>query len=99
MTTKLYHVFLENARKYIESPENVGSVSNGKKKSGAQSKNSSKIASSAPKTSSQREKDLAIAKLRREEVERQSEAALRMQEVKNRLGLEEVEELNREKVA
>ena len=30
VTTRLNHVFLEDARKYIESLENVGSVSNGK---------------------------------------------------------------------
>ena len=99
VTTRLNHVFLEDARKYIESLENVGSVSNGKEQSGAQSKKSSKIASSTSKTSSQRKRDLALAKMRREEVERQSEAALRLQEVKNRLALEEVEELNRQKVA
>ena len=97
VTTRLNHVFLEDARKYIESLENVGSVSNGKEQSGAQSKKSSKIASSTSKTSSQRKRDLVLAKMRRE-VERQSEAALRLQEVKNRLALKEVE-LNRQKVA
>ena len=39
VTTRLNHVFLEDARKYIESLENVGSVSNRKEQSGAQSKN------------------------------------------------------------
>ena len=92
VTTRLNHVFLEDARKHIESIENIGSVSNGKEQYGAQSKTSSTIASSASKTSSQRKRDFALAKMRCEGVERQSEAALRLQEVKNRLALEEVDE-------
>ena len=55
--------------------------------------------SSTSKTSSQRKKDLALAKMRREEAERQCEAALRLQQVKNQLALEEIEERNRLKVA
>ena len=98
-TTRLNHVILKDARKYIESLGNVGTVSNGNEQSGAQSIKSSRIASSASKTtSSQRKRDLALAKMRCEEVERQIEAVLRLQAVKNSLALE-VEELNRQKVA
>ena len=55
--------------------------------------------SSTSKTSSQRKKVLALANMRREEAERQCEAALQLEQVKIQLALEEIEESNRQKVA
>ena len=57
------------------------------------------MASSQSKTSSQRKKVLLLAKMRREETERKNEAALRLQETKNRLVLLELEESNRQRLA
>ena len=63
------------------------------------SKKSSAVASNQSKTFSQRKKELLLAKMRREEIERKNEAALRLQETKNRLVLLELEESNRQRLA
>ena len=61
---------------------------------------SSKVSSSkASKTSSQRQRDLLIAKHEREEVERQNEAALRLARQKQELELEQLQEENRKRLA
>ena len=97
--TRHNHIYLEDARKYLDSPEDPTSTAKAREQLSTKSNSTSKMNSSTSKTSSQRKKDLALAKMRREEAERQCEAALRLQQVKNQLALEEIEESNRQKVA
>ena len=106
--------FLSMARQYIDSLDEepaVGETSRNldsssqkpksttSKAQSSVSKKSSAVASSQSKTSSQRKKELLLAKMRREEIERKNEAALRLQETKNRLVLLELEESNRQWLA
>ena len=62
-------------------------------------KSSKTSSSKASKTSSQRQRDLLIAKHKREEVERQNEAALRLAKRKQELELEQLQEENRKRLA
>ena len=96
--TRHNHIYLEDARKYLDSPEDPNSTAKARDQLSTKSNGTSKMNSSTSKTSSQRKKDFALAKMRREEAERQCEAALRLQQVKNQLALEEIES-NRQKVA
>ena len=97
--TRHNHIYLEDARKFLDSPEDPTSTAKAREQLSTKSNSTSKRNSSTSKTSSQRKKDLALAKMRREEAERQCEAALRLQQVKNQLALEEIEESNRQKNA
>ena len=51
------------------------------------------------KTSSQRKHDYVIAKMRREEIEKQNEAAIRLAKQKKQMELDELEENNRKRLA
>ena len=51
------------------------------------------------KTSSQRKRDYVIAKMKREEIEKQNEATMRLAKQKERMELDEVEENNRKRLA
>ena len=51
------------------------------------------------KTSSQRKHDYVIAKMKREEIEKQSEAAIRLAKQKKQMELDELEEKNRKRLA
>ena len=62
-------------------------------------KSSKASSSKVSKTSSQRQRDLLIAKHRQEEVERQNEAALRLAKQKQELELEQLHEENRKRLA
>ena len=61
------------------------------------SRNPSKMASS--KTSSQRKHDYVIAKMKREEIAKQNEAAIRFAKQKKQMDLDELEESNRKRLA
>ena len=90
------HNFMEDTRRYMDGLDDLGVVERARDQLSTKSKGTSKLNSCASKSSSQRKRELALAKMRREEAERQCEAALRLQQVKNRLALEEVEENNTE---
>ena len=107
-------IFLSIARQYIDSLDKEPAVeetsrnldsSSQKPKSttfkaqSSVSKKSSTLATNQSKTSSQRKKELLLTKIRREEIERKSEAALRLQETKSRLVLLEMEEIKRQRLA
>ena len=62
-------------------------------------KSSKASSSKVSKTSSQRQRDLLIAKHKREENERQNEAALRLAKQKQELELEQLQEENRRRLA
>ena len=62
-------------------------------------KSSKASSSKVSKTSSQRQRDLLIAKHEREEIERQNEAALRLAKQKQELELEQLQEENRKRLA
>ena len=51
------------------------------------------------KTSNQREHDYVISKMKREEIEKQNEAAIRLAKQKTELELDELEENNRKRLA
>ena len=53
----------------------------------------------SPKTSSQRKHDYVIAKMKREEIEKQNEAAIRLAKQKKQMELDELEENNRKRLA
>ena len=88
---------LETSRNLDSSPQKSKSTTS--KAQSSVSKKSSAVVSSQSKTSSKRKKELLLAKMRREEKERKNEAALRLQETKNRLVLLELEESNRQRLA
>ena len=62
----------------------------------AQRDSSSKTSS---KTSSQRKHDYVIAKMKREEIEKQNEAAIRLAKQKKQMEIDELEENNRKRLA
>ena len=51
------------------------------------------------KTSSHRKHDYVIARMKREEIEKQNEAAIRLAEQKKQMELDELEENNRKRLA
>ena len=106
--------FLSTARQYMDSLDEEPAVeetsgnldsssqipkSTASKAQSSVFKKSSTVATNQSKTSSQRKKELLLAKTRREEIERKDEAALRLQETKDRLVLLELEESNRQRLA
>ena len=95
--TRHKYIFLEDAPKSIDSPEiPISTVSAGEQLS-SKLNGTNKIISSVSRTSSERKKDLGLAKMRREEVDRQCDAAICLQQVTNRLDLEEMKDINRQK--
>ena len=91
---------LRNAREYIDQCPKTDNSSQTSVKAATVKTKSSKVSSSkASKTSSQRQRDLHIAKHKREETERQNEAALRLAKQKQELELEQLQEENRKRLA
>ena len=90
---------LRSAREYIDQCPKTDTSSQTSVKAATVNTKSSKVSSSkASKTSSQRQRDLLIAKHKRE-VERQNEAALRHAKQKQELELEQLQEENRKRLA
>ena len=91
---------LRRAREYIDQcPKTDNSSQTSVKAATVKTKSSKNSSSKASKTSSQRQRDLLIAKHKREEVERQNEAALRLAKQKQELELEQLQEENRKRLA
>ena len=91
---------LRSAREYIDQcPKTDNSSQTSVKAATVKTKSSKNSSSKASKTSSQRQRDLLIAKHKREEVERQNEAALRLAKQKQELELEQLQEENRKRLA
>ena len=91
---------LRSARDYIDQcPKKDNSSQTSVKAATVKTKSSKVSSSKASKTSSQRQRDLLIAKHKREEVERQNEAALRLAKQKQELELEQLQEENRKRLA
>ena len=65
--TKRNQIYLEDARNYLNSPEDPTSTAKAEEQLSTKSNGSSKMNSSTSKTSSQRKKDWALAEMRREE--------------------------------
>ena len=91
---------LRSAREYIDQCPKTDNSSQTSVKAATVKTKCSKVSSSkASKTSCQRQRDLLIAKHKREEVERQNEAALRLAKQKQELELEQLQEENRKRLA
>ena len=91
---------LRSAREYIDQcPKTDNSSQTSVKAATVKTKSSKASSSKASKTSSQRQRDLLIAKHKREEVERQNEATLRLAKQKQELELEQLQEENRKRLA
>ena len=91
---------LRRAREYIDRcPKTDNSSQTSVKAATVKTKSSKASSSKVSKTSSQRQRDLLIAKHKREEVERQNEAALRLAKQKQELELEQLQEENRKRLA
>ena len=106
--------FLNITRQYIDSLDEEPSVeetsrnldsssqkpkSTTSKAQASISKKSSTVATNQSKTSKQRKKELLLAKMRRDQIERKNEPALQLEETKSRLVLLELEESNRPRSA
>ena len=95
MTTKNDKI-LASARNYINSADDK--VSDFQEPGASiRSRLSSLMASS--KTSSQRKQQYVIAKMKREEIEKQNEAAICLAKLKKQMELDELEEENRKRLA
>ena len=91
---------LRSARDYIDQcPKTDHSSQTSVKAATVKTKSSKTSSSKASKTSSQRQRDLLIAKHKREEVERQNEAALRLAKQKQELELKQLQVENRKRLA
>ena len=77
-TTVRNDEILRSAREYIDQCPNVERVSQSSDKTSKKVKSSRASSSKVSKSSSQRQRELLIAQHKREEVERQNEAALRL---------------------
>ena len=95
MTTKNDKI-LTSARNYINSADDKVSEFQ-EPRASIRSRFPSIMTSS--KTSSQRKHDYAIAKMKREEIEKQNEAAIRLAKQKKQMELDELEENNRKRLA
>ena len=83
---------LKRAREYIdEQPQSEKLSQNSRKTNTVRTKSSNASISKLSKTSSQRQRDLIIAQQRREEIEKQNEASLRLAKQKQELELERQE--------
>ena len=91
---------LRSARENIDQCPKTDNSSQTSVKAATVKTKSSKVPSSkASKNSSRRQGDLLIAKHKREELERQNEAALRLAKQKQELELEQLQEENRKRLA
>ena len=95
MTTKNDKI-LTSARNYINSADDKVSEFQ-EPRASIRSRLPSLMTSS--KTSSQRKHDYVIAKMKREEIEKQNEAAIRLAKQKKQMELDELEENNRKRLA
>ena len=95
MTTKNDKI-LASARNYINSADDKVSEFQ-EPRASIRSRLPSLMTSS--KTSSQRKHDYVIAKMKREEIEKQNEAAIRLAKQKKQMELDELEESNRKRLA
>ena len=95
MTTK-NHTILTSAQNYINSADDKVSEIQ-EPRASIRSRLPSLMASS--KTSSQRKHNYVIAKMKREEIEKQNEAAIRLAKHKKQMELDELEENNRKQLA
>ena len=95
MTTKNDKI-LTSARNYLNSADDKVSELQ-EPRAPILSRLSSILTSS--KTSSQRKHDYVIAKMKREEIEKQNEAAIRLAKQKKQMELDELEESNRKRLA
>ena len=91
-TTVNNEEILKRAREYIgEQPQSEKLSQNSRKTTTVRTKSSKASSSKLSKTSSQRQRDLIIAQQRREEIEKQNEASLRLVRQKQELKLERQE--------
>ena len=91
-TTVNNYETLKRAREYIdEQPQSEKLSQNSRKTNTVRTKSSKASISKLSKTSSQRQRDLIIAQQRREEIEKQNEASLRLAKQKQELELERQE--------
>ena len=91
---------LRNAKEYIDQcPKTDNSSLISVEAPTKRTKSSKTSSSKVSKTSSQRQRDLLIAKHKREEIGRQNEAALRLAKQKQELELEQLQEENRKRLA
>ena len=95
MTTKNDKI-LSSARNYINSADDKASQFQ-EPRASIRSRLHSLMAPS--KTSSQREHDYVIAKMKREEIEKHNDAAIRLAKQKKQMELDEMEEDNRKRLA
>ena len=95
MTTKNDNI-LTSARNYINSADDKVSEFQ-EPRASIRSRLSSIMTS--PKTSSQRNNDYVIAKMKREEIEKQNEAAIRLAKQKKQMEIDELEKNNRKRLA
>ena len=95
MTTKNDKI-LTSARNYINSADDKASEFQ-EPRASIRSRLPSLMTSS--KTSSQRKHDYVIAKMKREEIEKQNEAAIRLAKQKKQVEIDELEEDNRKRLA
>ena len=98
-TTVQNDEILRSAREYIDQCPNVERVSQSSAKTSKKVKSSKASSSKVSKSSSQRQRELLIAQHKREEIERQNEAALRLAKQKQELELEQLQEENRKRLA
>ena len=90
---------LRGARKYIDQCPNAERSSQSSTKTSNKVISSKASSSKVSKSSSQRQRELLIAQHKREEIERQNEAALRLAKQKQDLELEQLQEENRKRLA
>ena len=98
-TTVQNDEILRSAREYIDQCPNVERSSQSSARTSKKVKSSKASSSKVSKSSSQRQRELLIAQHKREEVERQNEAALRLAKQKQELELEQLQEENRKRLA
>ena len=99
-TTVQNDAVLRSAREYNEQrPKTDNSSQISVEASAKRTKSSKARSSKVSKNSSQRQRDLLIAKHKREEIERQNEAALRLAKQKQELELEQLQEENSKQLA
>ena len=99
-TTVQRDVILRNAREYIDECPLSDTFSQMSLETATVKTKSSKVSSSkASKTSSQRQRDLLIAKHKREEIERQNEAASLLARQKQEVELKQLGKKNRKRLS
>ena len=98
-TTVQNDEIVRSAREYIDQCPNAERSSQSSAKTSKKVKSSKASSSKVSKSSSQRQRELVIAQHKREEIERQNEATLRLAKQKQELELEQLHEENRKRLA